>query len=471
MKIMFVGSEATPFSKTGGLADVLGSLPYALRKMGHEVTLVLPKHQMTKDTFDGKLTLTHHTKVQIKDKREYVGYETMVHDGVKVVFIDNEYYFGYRENLYGDFDDGERYGFFAQAVVTYLGHIMGGIDILHLNDWQTGLIPYVIKCANNDALKPIKTVFTIHNIAYQGRFDKALMPYLNVPYSDDLEFDDALNFLKAGIVGSDWVTTVSKSYAVELTYAYFGYGMEGLLRERKDTFSGIMNGIDYKEFSPKTDRYIAYNYGLNNYLKGKETNRKALLKMFHIEDDNQPIIGIVSRLAEQKGFNLLRDIIEDYLEEKAVKLIVLGSGQPEIEGYFDHLKQRYHNQVGVYFGYNEKMARQIYAGVDFFLMPSRYEPCGLSQLISLKYGTIPIVRQTGGLRDSILPYNRYTNEGNGIGFLNFSKADLHEGLEEALKLYHNKKAFKQVIRRGMQADFSWEQSALQYQKLYRKLGG
>ncbi len=470
MKIMFIGSEATPFSKTGGLADVLGSLPYALHQMGHDITIVLPKHKVTKDKFEEKLTVEHTTTVPVKDKKEFVGYEILLHHGVKVVFVDNEYYFGYRENLYGDYDDGERYGYFSQAVVRYLKYIKGDIDILHLNDWQTGLIPYLLQCTKNSALNHIKTVFTIHNIAYQGRFDKALMPYLNVPYSDILEFDDTLNFLKTGIVSADWITTVSKSYAEELTYAYFGYGMEDLLKERQNTFIGIMNGINYDEFSPNKDSYIAFNYGIHNYLKGKEKNRQALLKMFHIEAGGIPIIGIVSRLAEQKGFNLLRDIIEDYLEKDRLKLIVLGSGDDDLEGYFDHLKQRFHDHVGVYFGYHEKMARQIYAGADFFLMPSRYEPCGLSQLISLKYGTIPIIRQTGGLKDSIEPYNRYTHKGSGIGFLNFSKEDLKRALDEAVKLYQNQTAFKQVKKRGMQADFSWQQSALQYEKLYQKLG-
>ncbi len=471
MRIMFAGSEATPFCKTGGLADVLGSLPLSLAEKGHEVSLVLPKHQVIKKKFADSIEPLGHGNVKVNMKEEYVGFEMLYHKGVKVYLIDNEYYFGYRENLYGDFDDGERYGFFAQAIAKLIMFLGKPVDLLHLNDWQTGLVPYVLKHSGNPKLANIKTLFTIHNIAYQGRFDKALFPYLGVPYSPEIEFEDLINFLKTAIVTADHLSTVSPSYAEELTYAYFGYGMEGLLSERTHVLEGIMNGIDYQVFSPKTDPEITYNYTLRNYLKGKRENQATLRKMFYLPEQKSPLFSIVSRLTDQKGFNLLRPIIENHLENKALQLVVLGTGDHDLEQYFEHLRRKYPEQVGIYIGYSDSIARKIYAGSDFFLMPSKFEPCGLSQLISLSYGTIPIVRQTGGLKDSIRPYNKFTGEGTGFGFRNFDAADFDHAIKAALNTYHNKEAFKKLRRRAMQEDFSWEASANQYVELYKKIIG
>ncbi len=471
MKILFIGSEATPFVKTGGLADVLGSLPKAMEKRGHEIALILPKHKAIKEKYQEKLILEHTTKVPIAKKKEFVGIESMRHEGMTIYFIDNEYYFGYRPNLYGDYDDGERYGYFSHAVIALIKHLNYDVDILHLHDWQTGLIPYIMKVSKEKRLRHIHTVFTIHNIAYQGIFDKQLMPYLSVPFSEEIEYDGMINFLKSGIVTADYVTTVSPAYAEEIQYAYFGYGMEGILKDRKDTLKGIMNGINYEDFNPKTDPLIHKNYHLHNYLKGKEANKQALMKMFHLENETLPVFGIVSRLTEQKGFTLLKGIIELLLKAKKLQLIVLGSGDKDLQHYFESLRRAYPELVGLYFGYSEKIARNIYAGADFFLMPSRFEPCGLSQLIALKYGTLPVVRQTGGLKDSVEPYNKFTNSGTGLGFLNFSSEDLARTLDAALALFNNKRNFNQVRRRGMQEDFSWEASAKIYEELYQSLGG
>ncbi len=472
MKIMFVGSEATPFCKTGGLADVLGSLPQALNKLGHEVSLVLPKHKVIKDKFSNSIEPLGQSSVRIHTKEEYVGFEMLVHEGIKVYLIDNEYYFGYRENLYGDFDDGERYGYFAQSVIKLITFLNKDFDILHLHDWQTGLIPYIKKTMNDPKLDAIKTVFTIHNIAYQGRFDKELFPYLNVPYSSEIEHDGVINFLKTAIVTSDYISTVSPTYAEEITYAYFGYGMESLLKDRTHVLKGILNGIDYNVFSPSKDVFIEKPFSLRNYIKGKTENTVALLKTFHLPEDTKvPIIGIVSRLTEQKGFNLLEEVIEDHLANKRFKLIVLGTGDYHIEQHFEYLKRKYPKQVGLYLGYNDTIARKIYAGSDFFLMPSRYEPCGLSQLISLSYGTLPIVRQTGGLKDSIIPYNKFTKEGTGFGFQNFDAGDLNHAITQALDAYKNKETLKRLRRSAMQEDFSWEESAKQYIELYQEVKG
>lgn len=471
MKIMFIGSEATPFVKTGGLADVLGSLPQALVREGHEVTLVLPKHRAVKKAFQEKLTFVRDYRVTIHTKEEYVGVETLKHQGLTVYFIDNEYYFGYRENLYGDFDDGERYGYFCHAVCKLIHELNEYPDILHLNDWQTGLIPFILKknYTHNPLYHKIKTVFTIHNIAYQGVFAKSLLPYLNVPYGSELEFDNQINFLKTAIVTADHLTTVSKTYAHEIMHDYFGYGMSQLLAERRDRLSGIMNGLDYNEFDPARDQALAKNYTVRNYLQGKKANKEALLKIFYLEDRKLPVIGMVSRLTEAKGFPLVETVIETLLKEKKIQLIVLGSGDHEIESYLSHLKQKYASYVGVYFGYSDGIARQIYAGSDFFLMPSRFEPCGLAQLISMRYGTLPIVRETGGLKDSVMPFNKYTHDGTGFSFSNYNAHEMLEVLRIAIDVYHDPPTFKKLIRRVMAENFDWERSAKAYVTLYQNV--
>ncbi len=472
MKIVFIGSEATPFAKSGGLADVLGALPKALAVLGHDIRVVLPKHNVVKAYYDEWLEDHGHTRVKIHDKREYAGFQSMTRDGVTWYFVDNEYYFGYRENLYGDFDDGERYGFFNHAALALVDALCPDADVLHLNDWQTGLIPFILDETDMyPSLSNVPTLFTIHNIAYQGAFDKALFPYLNIPYDDALEYDNQINFLKTGIVKSDHLSTVSPSYAEELTYAYFGYGMEGLLQERSDRLKGILNGIDYSVFNPEADPHIAENYSTYNHVKGKNANKEALLNMFYLEPLDKPLICVVSRLTEQKGFNLLRVALEFFLEREEFQFIVLGSGDEDIKGYFEYLRRKHPHLIGLYFGQSDKIARQIYAGADFLLMPSKYEPCGLAQLIALRYGAVPIVRQTGGLRDTITPYNKYSGEGNGFGFLNFDGQDLRHAIREALDTYQNTRAFRRLRRRGMKQDFSWSHSAKAYASLYEDMIG
>ncbi|MFW5865331.1 MAG: glycogen synthase [Candidatus Izemoplasmataceae bacterium] len=471
MKILFVGSEATPFVKTGGLADVLGSLPYKLAEMGHEVSLVLPKHRKIKEKFQDQLNFIKEFRVGVHTKDEYVGIETLSHENVDVYFIDNEYYFGYRENLYGDFDDGERYGYFNQAVLKMLDVLDLFPDIMHLNDWQSGLIPYIKKYSydHDERYKKVKTLFTIHNIAYQGAFAKTLLPYLNVEYSNELEYDDLINFLKTAIVTADYISTVSKTYSEEILHDYFGFGMSQLLKERRNRLTGIMNGIDPSEFNPRNDQAIAKPFGLNNYVQGKKMNKEALLRMFHLKDLKLPVIGMVSRLTEAKGFPLVESVIEELLEAKKIQFILLGSGDKDIEAYFNHLKQKYPKYVGVYFGYSDAIARQIYAGSNFFLMPSRFEPCGLAQLISMRYGTLPIVRETGGLKDSVLPFNRYTHDGTGFSFTNYNAHEMLEVIKIAISVYDDDKTYKTLVKRIMNEDFSWEKSAEAYLALYKKI--
>lgn len=471
MKVLFVGSEATPFSKTGGLADVLGALPKELVKLGIDTRVVLPKHGVTKQKFNDKMTKVCEFLVKVGPKMEYAGVEMIKHEGVTFYFIDNEYYFGYRDTLYGHYDDGERFGFYDNAVLKMLEALDYYPDIIHGNDWQSGLIPYILKYNYKDKPKyqNIKTILTIHNIAYQGVFSKDLLPYLDVEFNAELEFDNMINFLKCGITTADFITTVSETYSEEILYDYFGFGMSNMLTTRKSDLYGIINGIDYTEFNPKLDKKIAYNYSLYNYLKGKSENKAVLRKEMKMATSKLPIVGIVSRLAEMKGFDLIEEVIEDYIKNGKMQFVLLGSGDPEIEKYYKELKKKYPKNIGVHIGYSDEVARKVYAGIDMFLMPSRFEPCGLAQLISLKYGTLPIVRRTGGLKDSIIPFNQFTLEGNGFGFDNYNSKDMAHVIDLALKVYKDKKTWKTLVKRAMEEDFSWKKSANKYISLYNRL--
>ena len=471
MKILFVGSEATPFSKTGGLADVLGSLPKELVNLGIDARVVLPKHGMTKEKFKDQLNPLCNYTVTVGSKEEYCGIESIILDGVTYYFIDNEYYFGYRDTLYGHYDDGERYGYFNNAVMKMFEHLNYYPDIIHTNDWTSGLIPYIFNKRYKHLPKysHMKTIMTIHNIAYQGVFSKHLIKYLDVEFDNELEFNNNINFLKCGINSADYVTTVSETYAKEILHDYFGFGMSELLKTREKTLFGIINGVDYDNFNPKLDPHITFNFGPHNYLKGKRENKNALREHFNLENNDLPIISMVSRLTEAKGFDLIKEIIEEYISENKIQFVLLGSGDSSIEEFYNYLRERYSNNVGIHIGYNETLARKIYAGSDMFLMPSRFEPCGLAQLISLKYGTLPIIRKTGGLKDSILPYNQFTKEGTGFGFENFDSKDLAHAIDASLDVYKDPQIWKTLVKRAMLKDFSWEESAKKYVALYKKL--
>lgn len=470
MKITFVGSEATPFAKTGGLADVLGSLPKTLAGMGHDVSLIMPKHQAIKTNFESELTTVYTGTVKVHRDDKYLGIQTFTHDGVKVLFIDNEYYFGLRPHLYGDYDDGERYGYFAHATLNALMQVLPPQDILHLNDWQTGLIAYLLKYdAKYASLAPLKTLFTIHNIAYQGRFSKALMSHLNTDYSDLLEFDDVINFLKTGIMSADHVSTVSPTYKDNLQHAYFAYGMQGVLKMRESSFSGIINGIDPETFNPSTDDALEKNYTAKTLVAGKKANKKALMNQFGLKNPQLPLIGMVSRITESKGFNLVADVIPSMVEKGLINFVLLGSGDPYYEDTFQYLHDAHPDHLGVYFGYSDGLARQVYAGADLFLMPSRFEPCGLSQLIAMRYGTLPVVHKTGGLKDTVEPFNEYTLEGTGFGFDTFDADDLKQALLLAISVHGESDTFKMLQARAMGQDFSWTQSANDYISLYQEV--
>lgn len=471
MQITFIGSEATPFAKTGGLADVLGSLPKEMVKRGHQVSLIMPKHERVLKNYQNALKTVLETTVDVGPYAKYMGVQTLTHEGVRVYFIDNEYYFGLRPHLYGDYDDGERYGYFSHAALKTVQELLPKSEILHLNDWQTGLMSYLLKYDSKyQNISQIKTVFTIHNIAYQGRFSKELMPFLNTEYSNILEFDDVINFLKTGIIASDHVTTVSPTYKEELKHAYFAYGLQGILKLRDQSFSGIINGIDISDFDPENDSALEKNYSVDT-LKDKSKNKKAILKQFGLRDPKLPLIGMVSRITEAKGFSLVADVIKDLVEKKIVNFILLGSGDPYFEQTFQYFKDEYPENVGVYLGYSDGLARQIYAASDFFMMPSRFEPCGLSQLIAMRYGALPIVHKTGGLKDTVEPFNEYTLEGTGFGFDTYQSEDLKQATLLAISVFAETKTYQLLQKRAMKQDFSWENSAKLYEKLYASLKG
>lgn len=468
MKITFVGSEATPFAKTGGLADVLGSLPKTLAKNGHDVALILPKHQSVKHRFDASLKTILETSIRVGRADQYLGVQHLIHDGVSVYVVDNEYYFGLRPHLYGDYDDGERYGYFSHAVLKIVQDFIPKTDVMHLNDWQTGLIAYLLKYDKKyQSLAAIRTVFTIHNIAYQGRFSKDLMSHLNTEYSNLIEFDDVINFLKTGIMAADHVTTVSPSYKENLQHAYFAYGMQGLLKSRGESFSGIVNGIDLETFNPETDEAILKNYKASAFVTGKKQNKKALMDQFGLKNEALPLVAMVSRITETKGFSLVSEVIPDLVRKGIINFVLLGSGDSYYEDTFQYVRDEMPQHMGVFFGYSDGLARQIYAGADLFLMPSRFEPCGLSQLIAMRYGALPVVHKTGGLKDTVEPFNEYTLEGTGFGFDTYHPEDMKQALLLGISVHGDDPTFKMLVKRAMQQDFSWTQSALRYEKLYK----
>ncbi|MCX5715651.1 MAG: glycogen synthase GlgA [Candidatus Omnitrophica bacterium] len=456
MKIAFVSSEMVPFAKTGGLADVSGSLPLGLEKYGSEVKVFMPKYKTVK----------------------VVKNQTVIGKGIDVFFIENEKYFN-RENLYGDRsgdypDNLERFAYFSKAVLETLKKTGFKPDIVHCNDWQSALIPVYLKTIykDNPFFANTKTVLTIHNLAYQGLFDKSLFPQTGLDWElfsiDGFEFYGKVNVLKAGIEFTDFINTVSPTYAGEIQTKEFGYGLEGVLQKRSDALFGILNGIDYDVWNPATDKNIAKNYDASSsdqkYLNKEDLQRSSGLTV----DKNVPLIGIISRLADQKGLDLIADIIEKILKLK-VQFILLGAGDDRYHVLFDGIAKKYPKITSINLKFDAVLAQKIYAGCDMFLMPSRFEPCGLGQMICLRYGTVPIVRTTGGLKDTISEYNESTKQGNGFTFLDYSSAKLFDTIKRALSLYKKKAAWLELVKRAMGYDFSLEHSAKEYLALYAKL--
>ena len=477
MKVLYTASEAVPFCKTGGLADVAGSLPPALAAQGVETAVILPLYRRVKERFADQLTFLCYDYVDLAWRHAYCGLFSLKKDGVTWYFLDNEQYFG-RPELYGCADDGERFGFFSRAVVKMLDHLDFWPDVIHCNDWQTALIPIYLKDdgVREERYRSVRTVLTIHNIEYQGRYD----PYclgdlfgLDRGWVDDgtLLLDGDLNLLKGAILTADAVNAVSPTYAQELKNPYFAHRMEGILTQCGYKLSGVLNGIDMKLYDPAADPRIAANYTAED-VSGKAADKAALQKALGLRPEPEtPIIAMVSRLVTHKGLDLIREVMGDIME-LPVQFVLLGSGDAAYEDFFRHAAERWPERMAIRLGYDEALSMAIYAGADLILMPSRSEPCGLSQMIAMRYGTVPIVRETGGLKDTVQPYEAWRDAGTGFTFANYSSADMLHVIREAVYLYKDyPDAFARLRRRAMERDFSWNRSAGDYLKIYAAVTG
>lgn len=473
MKIMFAASEVAPFIKTGGLGDVMGALPQALAAAGHDVRVFCPLYSAIRAEWRQKMKDIQHIYVQLGWRNQYCGVYGYEKDGVTYYFIDNEYYFA-RTQLYGEYDDAERFAYFSKAVLDVLPELGWKPDVIHANDWQTALIPvyYNLMFAARTDYAGIKTVFTIHNIAFQGRFGRDVLEY--VMGIDDAHFrsgfmvmDGDVNLMKAAIVASGAVTTVSPSYAEEIQTPYYGCGLDSILRDNSYKLHGILNGIDMEAFNPATDTALYKPY---TDIKGKQVNKKELLSLCGLEGDlDTPLIGMVGRLTDQKGLDLVEAVLDDILQDD-VRLVVLGKGDWRYEQMLLDAKRRYPDKISVSLLFSAELANKIYAGADLFLMPSKTEPCGLAQMIALRYGTIPIVRETGGLKDTITAFVDYLGTGNGFTFFSYNAHDMLHVIREACEVYrYNRPAWEKLVKNGMESDFGWEKSAEKYVEVYRSI--
>jgi len=472
VRILFVASEGLPFSKTGGLADVVEALPKALVQQGHEVAVVLPRYRGAKNDAAVLPSIT----VALGGKLRFpsIGGGALL-NGVKYFFVEDAEYFD-RDGIYGggwgDFsDNAERYSELCRAAIEVVKHVWPA-DAIHCHDWQTGLLPVLLRTSHADdpLVKDTPVIFTIHNMGYQGVFGRDVIERAGIPagtfHPGGLEYFGKVNYLKAGIVYSDYLTTVSRKYAREIQTPEFGYGLDGVARGRGDRLVGILNGVDYTEWSPDTDTFIAENFSLKD-LRGKHACKLELMQLFGIAPEHaaRPLIGIVSRFADQKGFDLIAERAHELLREE-LSLVVLGSGERRYEELFQALAAAHPGRVGARVAYDNARAHKIEAGADMFLMPSRYEPCGLNQIYSLKYGTVPIVRATGGLDDTIETFDLEHGTGTGFKFVEYSGAAMMYAVRQALHHFIDERIWKRIQLNGMAKDFSWTAPAREYAKLY-----
>jgi len=476
MQIAFAASECVPFSKTGGLADVVGALPQALAALGHQVCVYLPKYRQTKLT-DAKPAVRSIT-VPFDDRYRFCSVvDGGTRSGVRYFFVDYPPFFD-RDALYGtssgDYpDNAERFALFSRAVLE-ASKVLGTPQVFHCHDWQSALIPVLLRAqyAEDPAFREVATVFTIHNMGYQGLFSPDTLPLLTLPWDlftiAKMEFFGNVNFLKGALVSADFITTVSRKYSQEIQTTEFGFGLEGVLRDRASRVTGILNGVDYSEWSPEVDKFTVGPYSPQN-LAGKAKCKQDLLAAFGITDPDLrlPVIGIVSRFAAQKGFDLISQIMDRLAREEMI-VVALGSGDKPYEDMFVRLNKQFPRKIAVKVAYDNALAHKIEAGSDMFLMPSKYEPCGLNQIYSLKYGTVPVVRATGGLDDTIEPWNPRTGKGTGFKFTEYSGEALLLTIKEALKAFQDHSSWQTLMRNGMNKDFSWNASAKEYVRIYEK---
>ncbi|MGN1085478.1 MAG: glycogen synthase GlgA [Porcipelethomonas sp.] len=469
MNILFAASEANPFVASGGLADVAGSLPAAITQKGHDCRIVIPLYKSIKPQFRASMTFLTHITVDVSWRKQYCGIFTAICNGVTYYFIDNEYYFG-RDGIYGFFDDCERFVFYSRAVLEMLRCIDFKPDIIHTNDWQAAMIPvfYEVFYKYQQGYENIKTIFTIHNIQYQGNYGKEVLnEVMGIPmyHTSLLEYDGNINMMKGAIETADKVTTVSPSYAWEILDPWYSHGMDRALGPKQYKLSGILNGIDVDGYNPATDPVIPKNY-TSKSITGKKACKTALLEELGLQEGTEPLIGIVTRFVSHKGIDLIRYVFEDLIKA-GFKFAILGSGEKVYEDFFKEMEWRHKDRVSVSLGFIPELSRKIYAGADMFLMPSQSEPCGLAQMIAMRYGTVPIVRETGGLRDTVRDCGG--EKGNGFTFKTYNAHDMLSACMRAKELYEDKRSWNAVIKRDMNEDFSWNNSADVYISLYREL--
>ncbi|MBQ3235744.1 MAG: glycogen synthase GlgA [Clostridia bacterium] len=471
--VLFIASEANPFAGTGGLADVIGSLPKALAGNGEfDVRVVIPLYKDFSSLYRDKLRFVGNFNVPLAWRNQYCGVFEYDYEGVKFYFLDNEFYF-LRDGLYGFYDDGERFAFFSKASLDLMKFLDFYPDIVHAHDWQSALSVIYLKTAYRYeyGYDKIKTMFTIHNIEYQGKFGKEIMGDvfgLSDEYYADLEYDNCVNLLKGAMVLSDIVSTVSPTYADEIKYDYFSHGLSPVVNAVAHKTVGILNGIDQTVYNPELDERTFAKYSAND-ISGKAVCKKELQKMLGLpEKANVPVIAMISRLVGHKGVDLLKCVIDELLGEK-VQLVILGKGEKQYEDFFRKVQDEYSSKCRTVIAYNKDLSSKIYSGADIFLMPSKSEPCGLSQMIAAKYGTVPVVRKTGGLADSITPYNLNRTEGNGFRFENYNAHEMLYVLKDAIFTYGDKETWKKLVLSAMTTDFSWKKSATEYEKVYKKL--
>lgn len=476
--ILFVASECVPFVKTGGLADVVGALPKSLDHKKYDVRVILPDYTCIPQEYRSQFKYVHHFYMDLgRLGNVYVGIMSYTANGVTYYFIDNEHYFS-GDKPYGDIHwDIERFCYFSKAALAILPVINFHPDVIHCHDWQTGVLPVFLHTLfkENPFFHGIRTIMTIHNLRFQGIWDiPTLKLYTGLPdyvfMPDRMEYKRDANMLKGGLVYADRITTVSGSYADEIKMPYYGEGLDGLLRAKSNTLSGIVNGIDYDIYNPQTDKHLYANYNTKNFLKGKAENKAKLQEELGLPVDPEVMmLAMITRLTDQKGFDLVDWVLNRMLDSR-IQFVVIGTGEPKYENLLRHYEWSRKSQVSANIYFNEERAHRLYAAADAMLMPSMFEPCGLTQLISLRYGTVPIVRETGGLRDTVQPYNEYAGTGTGFSFANYNADEMLGTIFYAEQIfYDHRDAWNDMVKRGMNMDFSWNESAKKYEALYDSL--
>ncbi|WP_102274150.1 glycogen synthase GlgA [Cytobacillus massiliigabonensis] len=474
MKVLFAVSECVPFAKSGGLADVAGALPKELVRQGIDIRVIMPKYGSIENNLKAQMRKIDDFTVEVGWRKQYCGIEEIEFQGVIYYFVDNEYYF-MREELYGYFDDGERFAFFNKAVLELPVHIGFQPDIIHCHDWHTGMIPFLLKMEYKEktGYQSIQTVFTIHNLLFQGIMPRESLnelfglqeEYFHIDY---LEFYGCISFMKGAIVAADKITTVSPTYKNEIQTSAYGEMLHELLHSRSSDLEGILNGIDLELYNPERDPFLFKCFN-GKGLINKQENKLHLQEQMGLPiKEKTPLIAMITRLTKQKGIDLVRHVFRELIAED-IQLVILGSGDDEYEHFFQQMEAAYPHKCKAYIGFDEGLAHKIYAGADLFLMPSQFEPCGLGQMIAMRYGAVPIVRETGGLNDTVLSFNEQSGEGNGFSFSPYHAHDMLFTIERALSFYRDEECWRKIVENAMAMNYSWAQSAIKYKQLYSEL--